>query len=112
MFVITSLLPLPVSAAYAAGQTLYNFCIIRTVVADANRCPFRFTLQSRLPFVVLFCFECKQVGGVMTIKAVDTLSLWHTSMLWISYRTRDVKTQSEHWSVTSSIYVVLNLPNP
>ncbi len=41
---ITSLLPLPVSVAYAAGQTLYSICIIRKVV-DAYGCFLRFTLR-------------------------------------------------------------------
>jgi hypothetical protein len=51
--------------------------IIRKVAVDANgSCLLRFTvLQSRLcTTCILFCFECKWFGGVITIKSVDTVA--------------------------------------
>lgn len=94
MFVITSLLPLPVSAAYAAGQTLYSTCIIRKVAVDS------LFKAAFVPSVVLFCSECKQFGGVITINSVNTVGQ--------DIKTSVLRVQSKE----VALLVVLNLPNP
>jgi hypothetical protein len=69
------LLPLPVSAAYAAGQTLYSICIIRKVVVTRMDVGFGSLFKAAfLASVVLFCSECKWFGGVITIKSVNTVA--------------------------------------